>query len=160
MADSFTDEKEKQAWLASMRLLAATPKSVKELSDKLASKGFSEDVIQKVLEKLQANGLLSDRVFAQNIVTRFTQAQPSGSRKISFELKRKGVPAKMREEILEGMNPEDETERARELAKMKWESFSRLDGEKRKKRTYDFLIRRGFDFQTVRDVVEQLERDL
>ncbi len=160
MADSFPDEQAKQAWLVSLRLLAATPKSAKELSHKLATKGFPEEVIAKTLQMLESKGLLSDRVFAQNIVTRFTQSQPSGNRRIDFELKRKGVPSRMREEILEGLNPKEETERARELAKMKWERFSRLDPEKRKKRTYDFLMRRGFDFQTVRDVVEELERDL
>jgi len=53
--------------------------------------------------------------------------------------------------------PEEETDRARELARAKWERFAKLDGPKRKRRVYDFLLRRGFDFQTVRDVVEQLE---
>ena len=159
MADSFPDEQEKQSWIVSLRLLAATPKSVKELRDKLTAKGFPDAIIQKTLAKLESNGLLSDRAFAQNIVTRFTQGKPSGNRRIGFELKRKGVPAKMREEILEGLNPEEETERARELARDKWEKFSKLDGQKRKKRVYDFLLRRGFDFQLVRDVVEGLERE-
>ena len=159
MAESFPDEQEKQAWIVSLRLLAATPKSVKALREKLTEKGFPEAIIQKTIGKLESNGLLSDRVFAQNIVARFTQGNPSGNRKISFELKRKGVPEKLREEILGGLAPEDETERARELARGKWERFARLDPEKRKKRTYDFLIRRGFDFQTVRDVVEALERN-
>ena len=159
MADPFPEEQEKQAWIVSLRLLAATPKSVKELRDKLSAKGFPGEMIQKILDKLESKGLLSDRVFAQNIVSRFTQGRPSGNRRIGFELKRKGVPAKLREEILEGLNPDEENERARGLAKEKWERFSRLDPEKRKRRVYDFLIRRGFDFQTVRDLVEELERE-
>ena len=154
----FPEEQEKQAWIVSLRLLAATPKSAKELHDKLAAKGFPAALIQKTIETLQTKGLLSDRALAQNIVTRFTQSSPSGSRKISFELKRKGVGSKLREEILEGLNPEDETARAREIAQVKWERFAGLDANKRKRRIYDFLIRRGFDFQTVRDVVEELER--
>src|SRR3989338_4699051 len=157
MADSVTNEQEKQAWLVSLRLLAATPKSAKELREKLTAKGFPDEVIQKTLATLESKGLLSDRTLAQNIVTRFTQSQPSGNRKISFEMKRKGVPARMREEILAGLAPEEETDRARELARAKWERFAKLDGPKRKRRVYDFLLRRGFDFQTVRDVVEQLE---
>ena len=159
MTDSLP-EQEKQAWIVSLRLLAATPKSVKELRDKLTAKGFPEGVVEKTIGMLESKGLLSDKAFAQNIVARFTQGNPSGSRKISFELKRKGVPAKMREEILEGLNPDEERERARELAGVKWERFAKLDGQKRKRRVYDFLLRRGFDFQLVRDVVEQLERDL
>ena len=159
MAESFPDEQEKQAWIVSLRLLAATPKSVKELRDKLTAKGFPDGIIEKTLATLQDKGLLSDRAFAQNIVSRFTQGQPSGSRKISFELKRKGVPAKMREEILEGLNPDEERERARELAGARWERFAKLEAQKRKRRVYDFLLRRGFDFQLVRDVIEQLENN-
>ena len=159
MLDPSPEEQQKQAWIVSLRLLAATPKSVKELRDKLMAKGFPDEIIQKTLNLLETKGLLSDRAFAQNIVTRFTLGQPSGNRKIGFELKRKGVPAKMREEILEGLNPEEETDRARELARGKWERFSNVAPEKRKKRIYDFLIRRGFDFQTARDLIEELERD-
>ncbi len=159
MTDSFPDEQEKQAWIVSLRLLAAAPKSVKTLRDKLMEKGFPEELVEKTLKGLETKGFLSDRAFAQNIVTRFTQGQPSGSRRISFELKRKGVTAKVREEVLEGLNPEEETERARELAQAKWERFAKLDPQKRKRRVYDFLLRRGFDFQLVRDVVEQLERN-
>lgn len=160
MADSFPDEQEKQAWIVSLRLLTATPKSVKALRDKLTEKGFPDEIVQKTLQKLEGNGLISDRAFAQGIVTRLTQGRPSGARMIGFELKRKGVPAKMREEILEGLNPDEERERAREIAQVKWERFAKLDGDKRKRRVYDFLLRRGFDYQLVRDVVEQLERDL
>ena len=157
MPDPFPDEQEKQAWIVSLRLLTATPKSVKELREKLTGKGFPETIVEKTIAKLESSGFLSDRAFAQNIVTRFTQGNPSGARKISFELKRKGVPAKLRDEILEGLNPEEERERAAELARNKWERFARLDGDKRKKRVYDFLLRRGFDFQLVRDVIEKLE---
>ena len=160
MTDSFPDEQEKQAWIVSLRLLAATPKSVKELRDKLATKGFPAGVVDKTIETLEARGILSDRAFAQNIVARFTQGRPSGNRKISFELKRKGVPSKVREEVLETLNSEEERERAREIAGGKWERFSKLDPEKRKRRVYDFLLRRGFDFQLVRDLIEELERGL
>ena len=147
---------EKQAWIVSLRLLAATPKSAGQLAGKLADKGFAPEVIQKTIDRLQEKGILSDRAFAQGIVTRLTESNLSGNRRIAFELKRKGIPAKVREEVLEKLDPEAEANRARELAQQKWERFATLDRDKRQKRVYDFLIRRGFDFQIVREVIEEL----
>ncbi len=147
----------KQAWITSLRLMAATPKSRSELSKKLRDKGYDENVVSEVLDELENKGLLSDKAFAGDIVSRLTHGKPSGKRKIDFELKRRGIPGGIREEMLERLDEAGETEKAKELASLKWETFKKLPPEKRKKKTYDFLARRGFDFQIVRDVVESLE---
>ena len=151
------ESQKKQAWITSLKLMAATPKSRSELSKKLRDKGYEESVVSEVLDELERKGLLSDKAFANDIVSRLTHAKPSGKRRISFELKRRGIPTDLREEILTGLNEGGEAEKAQELAALKWESFKRFPLEKRKKRTYDFLARRGFDFQIIRDVVESLE---
>jgi regulatory protein len=153
------DEQKKQAWIVSLRLLEATPKSRRDLSQKLKDKGFSQDLIEETLNELEARGILSDKAFAQNIVTRLTHGNPSGSRKISFELKRKGVPNAIREEILAKIDPEREAERAKDLAKTRWERLANQPFDKRKKKVFDFLLRRGFDYQLVRDTMEALGRD-
>ena len=151
------DPQKEQALIVSLRLLAASPKSRAEVARKLGEKGFRPELVTEVLDEMETKGLLSDKAFAQNLISRFTQGQPSGSRKISFELKRHGVPATLREEMLAGLEPEQEAERAREVAQARWERLKNLPDDKRKKRLYDFLIRRGFDFQLVRDIVEELE---
>ena len=56
-----------QAWVTSLRLLAATPKTRKELANKLAGKGFSESVVEETLDKMEAQGLLSDLAYAKNL---------------------------------------------------------------------------------------------
>lgn len=144
----------KQAWVTSLRLLTATPKTRKALEKKLLEKGYAQPIIQETLNHLEEQGLLSDQVYAKNLLSRLTHDKPSGRRKISFEMKRRGVPGKIQEELLAAISPEEENAKARELAESKWAQGLRLDPEKRKKKVYDFLIRRGFDFQIARDIIE------
>lgn len=151
------DSRQNQAWVTSLRLLAATPKTRRELAKKLSDKGFPEPLVEETLDKMEAQGLLSDLAYAKNLAARLTHEKPSGRRKLSFELKRHGVPAKIQEEILSGITPADEAARALEIASSQWQRFEKLEPEKRKKRVYDLLIRRGFDFDIVRDAVEKLE---
>lgn len=151
------DEQAKQARITSLRLLAASPKTRKELEKKLREKGYPEAMVSSTMEALESDGLLSDRAYAKNLQARYTHEKPSGRRKLSFEMKRRGVPAKIQEEILSGITPEEETKRAKELASYKWEQAAKLEPLKRKKKVFDFLLRRGFDFQTAKDTIEALE---
>jgi regulatory protein len=152
-----TESQQKQAWISSLRLLEATPKTRKELSKKLLDKGYDASVVEETLDKLESQGFLSDLHYAKNLTAKLTQGKPSGRRKISFEMKRHGVPAKIQEEVLSELTAEDESERALELAKPKWLSLQRYPEDKRKKRLFDFLMRRGFDYQIVRDAMSKLK---
>lgn len=150
------DEKRKQAQISALRMLAASPKSSQDLKRKLSGKGFDTPTIEATLSNLQKQGLLSDKAYAQNLVSRYTSGQPSGTKRIAFELKRRGIPPKIRQELLEALSPAEETERAREIATARWQRLEKLPLEKRKKRLYDFLLRRGFEYEIIREVVEGL----
>ncbi len=154
-----TDSEQKQIWNASLRMLAASPQSRNELARRLADKEYSTTLIRWVLEALEAKGILSDQALASNLVNQFLHAKPSGRRKIGFELKRKGIAPKVCEEALAAINPEGELERARELFLNRWDKFKNLEPEKRKKRTFDFMMRRGFDYQVVRDLMAECGKE-
>ncbi|MCM8775318.1 MAG: recombination regulator RecX, partial [Candidatus Omnitrophica bacterium] len=149
----------KEAWIISLRLLAISTKSQREITKKLIDKGYPVSVVRAVTEKLKGEGLLNDRAYAQHLVNKYTSSKPSGCRRIAFELKRRGIPKKIREEFLASMDSESEVHRARALAQLKWRRFSKISPEKRKKRVYDFLVRRGFDFQIARDLIEEFEME-
>ncbi len=153
------ESQKKQAIIIALRILAASPKSRMEITRKLKEKGFASEVIAVTLEGLEKSGFMNDKSYAQNLAFKFTQAKPSGSRKLQFELKRHGISEKVREEILSGMNQEDEKQRALELASARWERLQNIDVQKRKKRVFDLLMRRGFDFQIAKEVIEELDRD-
>ena len=153
------ESQQKQAWITSLRLLAASPKTSKQLADMLTEKGYPAEVVQGTVSRLEERGLLSDRAFARQVAAKFEHAKPSGTRKIAFELKRKGFSRALREEVLSEMTPESEAARCKELAEDKWLRFQNLEPVKRKKKIYDFLVRRGFDFEIVRDVMSRMKDD-
>ena len=148
---------EKQALIVSLRLLAASPKSRKALEKKLEAKGFDREVIGQTLDFMEGKGFLNDRLYAQALFQSLVHLRPSGRKRIAFEMKKKGVPQTLVEELIEKFPAEEERERAFELARQKQARWCKLDAIRRRKKIYDFLARRGFDFTLVREVVEEIE---
>jgi len=153
-----TDQK-KQAWLTSLRMLAATPKSRKQLEKKLIDKGYFAEVVEEILNRLEETHILNDKAYATNVMSRYQGAKSSGRKRIEFELKKRGVSGKVREELLSEISGDDERVRARELADNRWDRFKNLEFQKRKKKVYDFLCRRGFDFQIARECLDQVVKE-
>jgi regulatory protein len=154
-----SDEQTKQALITALRLLAASPKSGSELRKKLESKGYAGESIERALGKLRDQGVLDDTLYAKDLMARLTLGKAAGRHKIAFELKRHGISPKIQTELLGGISSEEETERAFEQARIKWTGWSKLEPQKRRKRLYDFLIRKGYDFQIAQDVLGKLTRE-
>ncbi len=158
MDKTLTEEQTKQAIITCLRLLAASPKSGQELRKKLEGKGYSAGTIDQALSDLKTQGVLDDTRYARDLVARLTLGKCAGRHKIAFELKRHGISKKVSDEMLGALSNEDETERALAQARLKWTGWSQLDPQKRKKRLYDFLMRKGYDFQIVQDILQKLSK--
>ena len=154
------NEQEKQATITALRLLAATSKSKKRLKQRLQEKGYPGEIIEGTLARLERDGILNDRNFALSVFQTFSNYRVSGKKRIAFEMQKRGVEGKLVEEILGSYGPEEEREKATELAKIKFSRWQKLEPMTRRKKIYDFLIRRGFDFPLSRDIVERLEREI
>jgi len=155
--DSSIDEQERQALITSLRLLTSTSKSRKALEKRLASKGYLPDVVKRTLDRLEGEGLMNDKVLAQSLFQSFVTQRPSGRKRIAFELKRRGITSDVTQEVLEKYSAEEERRIACELATLKWERWRNLEITRRRKKTYDFLVRRGFDFSLAREVTDGLQ---
>ena len=159
MDKKLEEEQTKQAIITCLRLLAASPKSGQELRKKLEGKGYSAGTIDRAIGDLEIQGILDDTVYAKDLVARLTLGKCAGRHKIAFELKRHGISKKISDKMLGALSSEDETERALEQARLKWTGWSRLDPQKRKKHLYDFLMRKGYDFQIVQDILQKLSKE-
>lgn len=151
-------EPERQALVTSLRLLAITSKSRKGLAQKLEERGFSREVIEGTLDRLEKQGLLNDRSLAQSLLQSYIDYRPSGRRRIAFEMGKRGIKDATIEEALEKYTPGEEKQKALELAKDKGLRWRKMERMKRRKKIYDFLVRRGFDFSLVREVVGEVEK--
>jgi len=128
-----------------VRLLNARPRTVSEARERLRRNGFDDELTESVLRRAEAEGLLDDRTFAKLWVTDRVLHRPLSRAAIAEELRRKGVAPEVIEAALnEGYPVLREVETARELAE---ERFRRLRGVplvRRRERTVNYLMRRGF----------------
>jgi regulatory protein len=139
------------------RSLKFRPKSEKELRTKLEEKGITPATIQNVVELLKKQGLLDDKLFARGW-TASRLRKPLGITRIRRELKQKGIS----DEIIAAETPEvtssEELESALALAKKRLALYSRIPKLKIKQRLYGYLVRRGFRFETVTRVLNNLDQ--
>ena len=142
---------------SAFRLLRARPRSERELSERLSQKGYDEGLIASVVEDLKKRLLLDDRKFARFWVDSRMHMNPVGDVVLRHELKEKGVRDEFVEEALaQRESGRDELATARAMAVERFARLKKVDRRKATKRLYDFLMRRGFKYDVVRAVIEEV----
>lgn len=141
---------------AALRFLKIRPRSVFELREKLRNKKFEPQDVDEAVEFLTSIDLLNDRTFTASWIA-YRLARPFGFRRIITELKQKGIAADIIDEaIAEARGNSDEWQTVLELAKRRAERLSGIDPQKKRKRIFDFLIRRGFSADSALKVIKKL----
>lgn len=135
-------------------LLERGMKSQKQVEDYLKGKGYPVSCIEKAIKKLTEYGYINDEAYAKEYVKLYSQKD--GKRKIEFALKNKGVDDEIISKAIEEILTEETMdETCLTLAKKKAKNLE-LDA-KGKQKLYSYLAGRGFDFETIRRAVNQLE---
>lgn len=145
------------AWGYLTRLLSFRPRTEAELRQRLAAKGCPPEVAERVLERAKQAGLVDDALFARLYAEDRLLSRPRSRKLLVQELKAKGVSKELASQAAAGALAEL-SERAlaeRALAK-KLPLWQGLPEEKKKRRAYGFLLRRGFSAELAREVVENL----
>lgn len=138
-------------------LLKFRPRSVDEVRKKLIKRGFAEYIIDEVVEDFRQHRLLDDRKFAKMWVQDRLSLKPMGRLRLRLELKAKGLDGTdIEEAVSEAMKDTDEYELARPIAFRRLRLMGSIDKLKRKKRVWDFLMRRGFTYDVVDKVVREV----
>lgn len=119
----------------------------------LRGKQYSPKIIDTVMNKLKEYGYVDDMAYA----TQFAELKKanSGKRKIAFELKQKGVDNRLIDQVLDKI--EDESEACVAVAE-KYIKGRSLD-LKLKQSAYRYLISKGFDYETVKGVLDKFYDD-
>ena len=127
-----------------------------EVRQALLRKGYAETVVEDTVADLERLGLVDDQAYARAFVQSRFNGRGYGPARLRQDLQRKGVARSVIDAALEDLvEAEDMGAEAREQAAKKWRSLSSEDDlRKRKKKTLDFLVRRGFGFDTARSAVE------
>lgn len=126
------------------------PRSVCETKDYLKKKQCEKDLLDEeistILEKLQHKKYIDDREFAKYYVeNRFTKKGISKKR-LKLELMKKGISGSIINEVFD-LNMRNDEE---EIKKIITKKRNRYDDEK----LINYLVRQGFDFELVRNLVQ------
>jgi len=147
------------------RFISYKPRTLKEVSDKLKAKGFQSDLVSKVVEELKNYGFINDLEYARNFVLNRSRSKTLGELALRRELLSKGISSEIVDEVLsERENLIDEFEIAFDLAQGKLKQIKSLKKRKKgrdeyKRRIYEFLLRRGFKFETINRVMREVFDD-
>ncbi len=143
---------EDKAYMRALDLLARRPRSVWEMEQYLKRKGYEHNIIQNILNMLSNRGLLDDKKFATSWVESRRLLKPVSKRRLSQELQQK----KISKDIISLVLEEDETSEQdvlRDLIERKRRQTRYQDNEK----LMAYLIRQGFSYGDVKEVLAQLE---
>jgi len=139
------------------RLLNFRLRSEHEIREKLIKKNFSPDDITKTIGYFKELDLINDRQFAKKWISS-RQSKPYGQNRIRFELKQKGIDDDVLEEELSlGFINFSEEDVVCQITRKQTLKFQNIEPVKRKKRIYDYLIRRGFKNQIIMKVLNRYD---
>jgi len=143
---------EEQAHERALKLLSSRPRSESEIRQRLSGPEVPEARVTAVITRLKSAGLVNDEAFANFWVENRNTFRPRSKRALQMELKRKGVTGATLDQAL---TETDDAQAARQLATQRAKRLSQYLWPEFRQKLGDYLLRRGFDYETVATVVRQ-----
>lgn len=155
------DELRRRTFERAVKLLAAKPRSIAELRERLLqAKGINSEIVETVISRLKEYGYLNDERFAFGYASYKVKQRPVGRRRLERDLKLKKVDNSVANEALELVYTEISEEQLIDQAIAK---RLRIRGRPKKraetKSLFDHLLRQGFQFELVSEKVRALATD-
>ncbi|MBI2611277.1 regulatory protein RecX [Candidatus Gottesmanbacteria bacterium] len=144
-----------------LKLLSIRPRSQKELYGKLFQysfkRGIAKKTIDKVITDLEERKLVSDKAFISWWVDQRDTFRPKGKMLLKQELRQKGIATADIEEFF-SVNKlyRSEFEKALTVAQKKLNLYKNLPKVELKQKLEGALARRGFDWDTIYDVIDTM----
>ncbi len=141
-----------------VKLLAAKPRSIRELRERLLEKLWTNDeIVDRVIEKLKEYKYLDDEQFARDVALSKLRQKPQGKRRLHQSMSQKkldkDVVATAIAEAFENMPEEDLIDLAiAKRLRLKGKPETREDTKK----FYDHLLRQGFGFDLIREKMSEV----
>ena len=148
-------ETTRKARESALGLLAYRSRSVSEIRKRLLGDDYPDEVVEEIVEQLSRVGLLDDEKFSRDWVKARSAAKPMGKTRLAWELRSKGVDPQNVEEALENLDEDTEYEMVSSLIKKKLEKADLTDPSL-KNRLVSFLKRRGFGWEVISSVLDEL----
>jgi len=142
---------------AAYRFLSYRPRSESELRERLYRRDFDGDSVEVVIARLKEQGLVDDVAFAQFWKDSRETFSPRSQWLTRLELRQKGVPANIIDQVVGDVDDDDSAYRA---AFGKASRLPLSDYQSFRRRLGDYLKRRGFDYGVINRTVKRVWQEL
>ncbi len=160
-----TDTDRKKELLQKLyRLFSIRQRSEKEVIDYFGSKNYELKILGKqqidqntidwLIDTLKQQNLINDLEFAKNWVE--VRSKKKGLKVIKYELLQKGIDAEIVSSVMNQILGAEEQKTAEYLLEKKMRIWKNLPILEFKKKAYEFLMRRGFEYEVVKEVVDKI----
>lgn len=140
-----------------MNYISGKLKTKYEVRLKLKENGFAEDVIYEVLDILEKEEYLNDKVYCEIFIEDKKKLNGYGKNKIKSLLIQKGISKNIFEDFLNEFEYDEEFDNALKMGIKKLELLSNEeDNFKKKQKIINYLTYRGFGFDVINDVLKEI----
>ena len=142
-----------------LHFLERSFKSAKQVVDKLTAKEFDIKTIERVMEFLKQYEFIDDKRFVDLFIKE--KIKSSGKNKIKFALLKKSLPKELIKEALNKITSEQQLKTALILGEKRMGTLAKSEKDSLKlyKKTSDYLIRNGYDYQIVNEVLDKITKN-
>jgi regulatory protein len=153
-------EVKQECFDAAIRFLESRLHSTVELRRKLMRKEWGAEVIDSALSDLARMGYLDDDRFARTKALSAAEQRHHGPRRAMMELLKAGVKSDVASRAVDDVyGNADNVATAKELARKQAPRLKKLDPMVARRRLAGMLQRRGFDYDTIKPVIDEVLGD-
>jgi len=138
-----------------LRQLAMSPKSRKQLRDKLRQRNCPDDVAEAVLDRMSDVGLVDDEAYAGMLVRSQQAGRGLAKRALARELRTKGVDDETAKATLDAIDPHAERDQAERLVAKRLRAMHGLDATVQTRRLAGMLARKGYPADLSMSVIRE-----
>jgi regulatory protein len=146
---------EETAFQKSIHFISYRPRSEKEIRQKLSFKGYDENTVEAVINRLCDNGLLGDEEFAKLWIENRTAFRPKSRRNLVVELREKGLADEVIKDAVQNANIDEEA-LAEKSARYYIQRLYGFEQRKFFQRLNGYLFRKGFSFDIIPPITLKL----
>lgn len=142
-----------EVYQKALDFISFKPRTVQETRDKLQKAGYDDNLIEKTLSDLIANGLLDDDNYARSWVEERSRLKPRSKRMISYELRQKGISDELIQSAVEEV---DDLEAALEIAEKRLFRYEGLSKFEFRSKLGNYLAGKGFSYDVISETTQKL----
>ena len=149
----YDEDQYKQALAKAFLFLSHSMKSERQVRENLIKKEFSDETVERVIERLKELNYIDDFTFAKSFAENSVN---SGVNAIKFKLKNKGISDEIINSVLLEFSDDDQLEKAKELIKKQLPKYAKFEAYDKKRKLNEFLYRKGFQWDTIKSAIDEV----